>query len=91
MSSDDPRLKSHAYSAYRALAMDYPDERARNWIKEEDDGRFFIGCPDWADRPTMIFFIEGLRDMCAMNTNQAHAYFKRALTAFEDEHGFLQP
>ena len=39
------------------------------WWDEEDHCTFRIGCPDWPDRPALIFAIEAARLICCAPTS----------------------
>jgi hypothetical protein len=38
---------------------------AKNWRKEEDAYKFWIGCGDAQTRPALVFTIEAARNLCA--------------------------
>lgn len=38
----------------------------RTWSGEEEEQLFEIGCPDFADRPALIYMVEAARLLCGM-------------------------
>jgi hypothetical protein len=42
------------------------------WIEEQSAGcEFWLGCPDWRDRPAMIFLAYAIRCLCGMHHSEA--------------------
>jgi len=53
---------------------------ANRWWTEEDRQDYSIGCPDFSDRPALIFTVEAARAICGVNRELAIALLELALT-----------
>lgn len=53
---------------------------AHRWWTEEDQQDYRIGCPDFSDRPALIFTIEAARAICGVNRELAINLLELALT-----------
>ena len=42
-------------------------EYAMSWLAEEHGLDYSLGCPDWHDRPALIFAVEAARAICGGN------------------------
>ncbi len=56
---------------------------ASKWWTEEDRRSFNIGCPNWSDRPALIFLVEAGRSLCGMERAQAARLLRLALAEIE--------
>lgn len=58
-----------------AEARDY----AIAWRREEDNRRFWVGCPDYHDRPALVYIVEAARNLCGMAPGLARELLLMAL------------
>lgn len=49
-----------------------------NWLREENDLTYFAGCPDFPDRPALIFIIEAARALCGCERELASRLLRMA-------------
>lgn len=53
---------------------------AVNWWRQEEQQNYPIGCPDFSDRPALIFTVEAARAICGVNRELAISLLELALT-----------
>lgn len=42
------------------------------WVEEQSAGcEFWLGCPDWRDRPSMVLLVYAIRCLCGMRHREA--------------------
>ena len=56
---------------------------AHRWWAEEDDCRYWIGCPDFSDREALIFAVEAAREICGGDTETAARLLRMAADDLE--------
>ena len=56
---------------------------AEQWWEEEESLSYYIGCPDWSDRPALIFTVEAARLICGMQHTAAIKLLKMAVAELE--------
>lgn len=61
-------------------------ELSRRFWAQEQDCRFDIGCPDFADRPALVFGVEGLRALCGTDHRTALTLLRLAVAEIESTH-----
>ncbi len=83
------------WSAASSGPADEPDTRsahdgrsneewyADQWMHEEDSGSFWLGGPNFPDRPTMILALNAIRALNVGHREQAAALLKLALAETE--------
>lgn len=59
---------------------------AARWLAEEDTQDYSLGCPDFSDRPALIFTVEAARCLNGMDHRRAARLLRMALTEIEKEH-----
>ena len=73
---------------YRLITTDLTpndlDRAVAEWWTEENESTFDIGCPDWPDRPALIYLVEAARSLCGLNRQRAAELLRLALTAIEE-------
>lgn len=42
-----------------------------DWWEQEEACQYDIGCPDFTDRPAMVYAVCGLRELCGVNRRTA--------------------
>lgn len=63
----------------RTEARTYAD----GWREEENGLEYLIGCPDYRDRPAMVFIIEAARNLCGVERERAAQLLRMALDELE--------
>lgn len=56
---------------------------ARRWLAEEDGQDYSLGCPDFNDRPALIFVVEAARCLNGMDHHRAARLLRMALGEIE--------
>jgi hypothetical protein len=70
------------------LNLDQEAERyAQWWWKEENSDQYLIGCPDFRDRPALIFLVEAARNLCGGNVPLAQRLLDMARADLTARHG----
>lgn len=54
-----------------------------SWVPEETEMRFWTGCPDFNDRPALIFIIEAARQVNGMDPRMAVKLLREAIRDLE--------
>ncbi|TXH21480.1 MAG: hypothetical protein E6R06_19695 [Mycobacterium sp.] len=57
---------------------------ARRFWKWEDDQFFDIGCPDFGDRPALVFGVIGLQALCGVERDDAIMLLQMAIDAIKN-------
>lgn len=68
-------------------------EYTKRWVEEESSDRFFTGCPNFGQRPEMVFAIEAVRCMCGMDHARAMRLLEMASASLKRQQrsGTLPP
>lgn len=56
---------------------------AADWLKEEERMDYFLGCPDYLDRPALIFIVEAARALNGVDHGLAARLLRLALAEIE--------
>lgn len=61
-------------------------EFIKDWWEQEEARRYNIGCPDFTDRPALLYAVCGLRELCGVNRRTALHFLRMAVTELETNH-----
>ncbi|WP_313450716.1 hypothetical protein [Brevibacterium casei] len=56
---------------------------AEMWMQDEDSDHYFLGCPDFGDRPALTFIVEAARQLNGQSHAMTVALLKAAIADIE--------
>lgn len=57
-----------------------------DWWEQEEACQYHIGCPDFTDRPALLYAVCGLRELCGVNRRTALHFLRMAVADLEARH-----
>jgi hypothetical protein len=64
---------------------------ARAWWRDEDNGRFHIGCPCFETRPAMVYAVEAARALCGVDNDLARRLLQLAIDDLDGQEAVPSP
>jgi hypothetical protein len=58
---------------------------AREWLREETEMRWFLGCPPFELRDVLVFMVEAARKLCGGDTDSALKLLDKAVSRLRQE------
>lgn len=76
-------MRIYAQAVSEQSTWSEAERYARAWADEEASLSYFLGCPDYPDRPALVLIVEAVRSLCGTDRADAARLLRLALAELE--------